>query len=83
MGERTIFANAVLKDGKLMFWYTGSESNDLSDFNKDFLYTGLNMMEEINTGRYTLKSQIVKDVYDVSFYKQFELHEDFKGQKPY
>ena len=66
-----------------MFWWTGGECNDIWEFNKDFYYTGLNMSKEIATGRYEIVKQIVEDFYDTSFYEQFELHEDFKGRKPY
>lgn len=83
MKERKIWANAVLKDGKLIFWWTGSECNDIYEFNKDFYYAGLKMSEELTTGRYKLIKQIVKDFDDTSFYEQFDLHEDFKGRKPY
>lgn len=78
-----IWANAVLKDGKLMFWRTGREMNEIYDFNKDFLRSGLNMIQEIESGRYVLKKQIVSGFDDDSFYRKFELHEEFKGMKPY
>lgn len=81
--KKEIWANVVLKDGKLMFWWTGGECSDIWEFNKDFYYAGLNMSKEIATGRYELTKQIVKDFYDTSFYEQFKLHEDFKGRKPY
>lgn len=83
MEERKIYANAVLKDGKLMFWYTGGECSDIYEFNKDFYYAGLKMSEELATGKYELVKKVVKEFDDTSFYKQFELHEDFKGRKPY
>lgn len=84
MEERTIWANAVLKDGKLMFWWTGDECRMVEDFYKDFYYSGLKMSEELATGKYTLEKQIVDSFdADVDFYKRFELHEDFKGRKPY
>lgn len=83
MLERIIWANAVLKDGKLIFWRTGREMREVWDFNKDFLYSGLHMTQEIESGRYTLEKQIVSGFDDDSFYRKFELHEDFKGRKPY
>lgn len=83
MLERIIWANAVLKDGKLLFWRTGREMKEIWDFNKDFLYSGLHMTQEINSGRYTLEKQIVSGFDDDRFYRKFELHEDFNGQKPY
>lgn len=42
-----IYANAVLKDGKLLFWWTGNKRREVYDFCKDFMYSGLKMMEEI------------------------------------
>lgn len=83
MEDRKIWANAVLKDGKLMFWWTGNKCEDVYDFYKDFMYSGLKMMDEIATGKYALEQGMVSSVNDTSFYKQFELHEDFKGIKPY
>ena len=82
MGE--IYANAVLKDGKLIFWKTGYGEKDLFDFNKDFYYSGLKMREELATGRYELvKQKIEKFEDDKNFYRQYELYEPFKGAKPY
>ena len=81
--EKKIWANAVLKDRKLMFWWTGDECADICEFNKDFYYAKLNMMEELATGKYELAKQVVKGFDDTSFYEKFELHEDFKSKKPY
>lgn len=36
--KKEIWANAVLKDGKLMFWWTGGECSDIWEFNKYFYY---------------------------------------------
>lgn len=83
MGERKIWANVILKDGKILFWWTGDECNDIYDFNKDFYYAGLSMSRELATGRYLLRKQRVNEFDDDSFYRNFELHEDFKGRKPY
>lgn len=83
MLERIVWANAVLKDGKLMFWRTGREMREVWDFNKDFLYSGMDMVKDIESGRYTLEKQIVSGFDDDSFYRKFELHEDFNGKKPY
>lgn len=83
MENRKIWANAVLKDGKLMFWWTGDKCKDVYDFYKDFMYSGLKMMDEIATGKYTLEQGMVSSINDTSFYEQFELHEDFNGSKPY
>ena len=79
-----IYANAVLKDGKLIFWWTGEECTELYDFFKDFWSAGLNFAMEIETCRYKLvKQEIEKFEDDKNFYRQYEMHEDFKGEKPY
>lgn len=79
-----IWANAVLKDGKLIFWWTGDKCKEVWDFYKDFMYSGLKMKDEIETGRYELvKQKIEKFEDDKDFYRQYELHEDFKGGNPY
>lgn len=83
MEYREIWANAVLKDGKLLFWRTGREMKEIWDFYKDFIYSGLNMRQEIESGRYALEKQIVSGFDDDSFYWKFELHENFRGRKPY
>lgn len=79
-----IYANAVLKDGKLLFWWTGDKCKSVEDFYKDFLYSGLKMMEEIKNFEYELKVKQVDSFEDgKEFYKQFPLHEEYKGAKPY
>lgn len=83
MKEKIVWANAVLKDEKLLFWRMGREMQEIWDFSKDFLRSGLNMEKEIESGRCTLEKQIVSGFDDDSFYRKFELHEDFKGRKPY
>lgn len=82
--EREIYANAVLKNGKLIFWWTGDKCKDIYDFNKDFYYSGLNMMEEIKNHKYEIKSKKIDSFeQDREFYSNFELCEGYKGQKPY
>lgn len=83
MEERRIWANVVLKDGKLLFWRTGNEKYSICDFNKDFLRCHLHMLEEIASGRYAFRKRAVSGFDDDSFYRNFELHEDFKGKRPY
>lgn len=42
------------------------------------------MIKELKTGRYELvKQKIEKMEDDKDFYRQYELHEPFKGAKPY
>ena len=42
---RTVYANALLSDGEILFWYTGDECKSWHDFYKDFYYAGLHMVE--------------------------------------
>lgn len=42
MIKQTIYANALLSDGKLLFWYTGRNKCDKYSFCKDFYYSGIN-----------------------------------------
>ena len=85
------YANALLKDGKIMFWYTGRNSCKIpEDFYKDFYYAGLNMLLELQTGKYKLITEKIecldhKSFSDAAtqFYRQFKLHENYKGCKPY
>lgn len=82
--KQRIFANAVLKDGKLIFWKTGKLCLELYDFFDDFRNIGLNFAMEEETGRYELVTKWIKETdSDKEFYRQYELHEDFKGIKPY
>lgn len=79
------YANAVLKDGKIIFWWSGDECNSVEDFYKDFYYAGLNMDTELKTGRYSLVKKQINEIGndDIDFYRLFKLHEDFKGFSPY
>lgn len=83
--NKEIYANAVLKNGKLIFWWTGDKCNDVYDFYKDFYYLGLNIIDELKTYKYELKSEKINnfDDDDKNFYKQFELCDGYKGKKPY
>ena len=86
MIESNVFANALLKDGKLMFWWSGSKCNMPEDFYKDFMIAGMNMKEELATGKYRLETELIDHIgskEEEDFYRQFPLHEDFKGRKPY
>ena len=82
--NQKIYANAVLKDGKLLFWWTGDECKSVYDFYKDFMCSGLKMMEEIENFDYELRVKQVRSFEEgKEFYKQFSVHEEFKGEKPY
>lgn len=83
---RDVFANALLKDGKIMFWWSGDKCHSKHDFYKDFYYAGLNMQEEFATGRYRLVTQKIPFIgsdEEEQFYRQFEIHKQSKGARPY
>lgn len=92
---KIIYANALLSDGKILFWYTGSKCNEFS-FYKDFYYSGINELEYIENHKIECKSigfvdetdnedfnWICFNVLAKEFYKQWEISPDSKGQKPY
>ena len=93
---RTVYANALLSDGKILFWYTGDECKEWHDFYKDFYYAGLNMTEYENTHDLQLVkmgfidptedwdyNKFIFDVLAKKFYKQYLISKDSKGSKPY
>lgn len=94
-GKKKIYANALLSDGKLLFWYTGYECHEYS-FYKDFYYTGLNEREYFENHKMSIEkmafeiadedSKLSNYVFEhiaPKFYEMFEIHEDSKGKKPY
>lgn len=85
MENRKIYANALLKDGKIMFWWTGDKCDSKYDFYKDFMYAGLNMVDEFKNNDYALDSKQVDDFEKSAeaFYRQYPIHEDSKGARPY
>lgn len=93
---RTIYANALLSDGKILFWYTGDECESWYDFYKDFYYAGINTTEYKKTHRLELDkigfeiktsswdyNSFIFEVLAKEFYKQYPISEDSKGAKPY
>ena len=87
-----IYANVVLKDGKLFFWKTGKFYPHLYSFFDDFRHAGLNYAQEMDWkdnllrehGRYKVVNLEIDKMEDAKdFYRKYELHEDFKGEKPY
>lgn len=89
-----LYTNALLKDDKIMFWWTGDECKSEYDFYKDFYYAGLSMTDELATGLYRLVSEKIAETDSDGFgvkeeklaenwYRQFEIHKDSKGKKPY
>lgn len=92
----TIYANVLLSDGKILFWYTGDKCEDYTDFYKDFYFAGINMSEYAETHRlkvsrigFNIEScgesfgNFVFGVLAKKFYEQYPISEDSRGEKPY
>ena len=93
---RTVYANALLSDGKILFWYTGDECEAWHDFYKDFYYAGLNATEYEKSHNLELvkmgfidptedwdSSDLIFNVFAKDFYRQYQISEDSRGQKAY
>jgi len=93
---RTVYANALLSDGEILFWYTGDECKAWYDFYKDFYYAGINSVEYEKTHDLQLVkmgfidptedwdySDLIFNSFAKEFYKQYPISKDSRGQKPY
>ena len=89
-----IWANALLSDGQILFWYTGSECGQPIDFYKDFYYAGINMTEYESTHKLELAKKKFTENIDgdnrkifeelaPDFYRQYKISPDSKGVRPY
>ena len=94
---KTIYANALLSDEKILFWYTGqSPCLNWYEFYKDFYYAGINATEYEkqhnlrvatmgfidNTANEDYNS-LIFDVLAKDFYREFAISPDSKCEKPY
>lgn len=87
----TVWANALLSDGKILFWYTGDKCNHWSDFYKDFYYAGINQTEYEKDHALELMCLEIDNsdnhkafnVLAPSFYRQYEISPDSRGSRPY
>ena len=80
--KREIWANAVLKDGKLLFWLTASEKKEMRDFYEGSPNGDLRMKEALQSGRYELVNRKVEKVEDAEeFYKQYEMYDPYTNSK--
>lgn len=92
----TIYANALLSDGKILFWYTGRNKCNEYDFYKDFYYSEINQTEYFKNHKIECKSigfldETEDDDYNnfcfnvlaKNFYRIWEISSDSKGSKPY
>ena len=85
-----VYANVLLKDGKIFFWKTGfRQCRRMSDFSKSFYFTGMKMTEEKQTGKFTVESRkMTRKGHDgylqaKDWYKKWEIHPDSRGNPPY
>lgn len=94
MENKEIWANALLSDGKIIFWYTGSECTEIYDFYKDFYYAGINFSEyeknhKLELAKMKFEEKQDRDNYAIfhilapKFYRQYGISLDSKGKKPY
>lgn len=94
---KTIWANALLSDGEILFWYTGqSPCLDWHEFYKDFYYSHINAVEYekqhqlkvVNMGFVDNTTNedyngFIFDVLAKEFYRKFPISKDSGGEKPY
>lgn len=94
---KTIWANALLSDGEILFWYIGqSPCLEWQEFYKDFYYSGINATEyEKNHKLKIVKmgfidstenqdyNRIIFNILAQEFYRQFPVSKDSKGKPPY
>lgn len=90
MAEERIWANALLKDGKIMFWWTGNKRlYRFGHFSKSFYYTGISLRDEIMNSTYTVESAMMdgrgQDGYKeaIEWYRRYEISPDSKGLPAY
>ena len=87
----TVWANACLSDGKILFWYTGSKCQTVYDFYKDFYYACINLTEYEKQHKLELAQKEIDNadnwkafnVLAPDFYRNYEISQDSKGSKPY
>lgn len=92
---KSVWANALLSDGKILFWYIGSECGSKLDFYKDFYYAGITYDNYVITHQLKLvkkefkykvgeqDSNYIFNVLAPEYFKNFEISPDSKGQPPY
>lgn len=88
-----VWANALLSDGKILFWWTGDECRSIYDFYKDFYYAGLPGDYEERHKMELVKKSFRQETHEENhqifnvlapeFYRQYKISEDSKGKRPY
>lgn len=92
--SKKVWANALLSDGKILFWWTGSECKTIYDFYKDFYYANINFLDyekrhKLEVVKTMFEENIPEDnekifvVLAKEFYRKYEISPDSKGNKPY
>lgn len=90
---KEIWANALLSDGEILFWYTGSECKEVYEFYKDFCYSHINMAEYEKTHKLSIvKMKFIEQngddnwrIFNIlapNFYRRYKISPDSKGDKP-
>lgn len=87
----TVWANALLSDGKILFWYTGDRCHSANDFYKDFFYSDINQIEYEKNHALELVCLEIDNTDNCkafnelapAFYRCYEISPDSCGQKPY
>lgn len=93
---RTVYANALLSDGEILFWYTGDECDSVDDFYKDFYYAGISQLKYQKSHDLRLaKMGFIDPTEDEDynkltfytlakdFYRQFPISKDSRGERAY
>lgn len=96
MEPTVIWANALLSDGKILFWYTGRKCDSWMDFYKDFYYAKIDMCKYEQTHKIQLinigfidetedsdYNQLCFNALAKDFYKCYKISPDCAGEKPY
>ena len=92
---KSVWANALLSDGKILFWYVGSECKSKLDFYKDFYFAGIGYMDyeaqhqlklvkkEFRYKNGEQKSNYIFNVLAPEYFRNYEISPDSKGSPPY
>ena len=89
--DKPIYANLLLRDGKILAWSTCNRRyTKIKDFSMSFYYTRRSLKEEVNNGaEYVVLSRRLdytgKDGFKEAqeFYREFEICKDCMGVRAY
>lgn len=93
---RTYWANALLSDGEILFWYTGERCSSPYDFYKDFYIAGIDLVKyekehDLKVVRLGMIDETEDNQYNClcfdriakDFYRQYKISNDSRGARPY